>query len=242
MKKNALKFLIIVIALTLALASLGASSAQRKANSLVQTAQAQGKEDGCPLNRVDAASALDMLKIGNEHRWRGTMALRHWADERTKTANCQTPFAVVVACMDSRVPPELIFDQGLGNIFVIRVAGPVLNSDELASVEYALVNLQVKLVAVLGHTDCGAVKGAVDRAAGNYLPELLCKIEPAITYVSDSYNRRVRIDSKNKENLTRVSSANARIVASRIPTFDRLRRRVCRRRKGRCIRDGVLPR
>jgi carbonic anhydrase len=149
------------------------------------------------------------------------MAVRDWADERTKTATCQAPFAIVVACMDSRVPPELIFDQGLGQIFVIRVAGPVLNSDELASLEYAVVNLNVKLVAVIGHTDCGAVKGAVDRAGGNYLPELLCRIEPAITYVSDKYNNGVRIDSKNKEQLTRVSSANARIIASRIPTFDR---------------------
>lgn len=220
MKKTSLRTLIILIALTLALISLGASSAQRNANSFVRTAQAQGKEDGCPPNRVDAATALDILTTGNERRWRGTMAPRNWADERTKTATCQSPYAVVVACMDSRVPPELIFDQGLGNIFVIRVAGPVLNSDELASLEYALVNLNVKLVAVLGHTDCGAVKGAVDRAGGNYLPELLCKIEPAITYVSNKYNRGVRIDSKNKENLNRVSAANARIVASRIPTFD----------------------
>jgi len=121
--------------------------------------------------------------------------------------------------MDSRVPPELIFDQDLGALFVIRVAGPVLNEDELASLEYALVAKKIKFVVVLGHTDCGAVKGAVDRAAGNYLPELLCKIEPAITEVSKEYNGGVRIDSNNKENLNRVSIANARIVARRIPDF-----------------------
>jgi carbonic anhydrase len=121
--------------------------------------------------------------------------------------------------MDSRVPPELIFDQTLSNLFVIRVAGPVLNSDELASLEYALAAKNIKFVLVLGHTDCGAVKGAVERAPGNYLPELLCKIEPAITEVSNKYNGGVRIDSNNKENLTRVSIANAKIVALRIPDF-----------------------
>jgi carbonic anhydrase len=144
---------------------------------------------------------------------------RNWASARVATAICQRPFAVVVTCMDSRVPPELIFDQTLGNLFVIRVAGPVLNSDELASLEYALVKMKVKLVVVLGHTDCGAVKGAVDRAAGNYLPELLCKIEPAITEVSNKYNQGNRIDSKNPTNLNRVSIANAKIVALRIPDF-----------------------
>src|SRR6185295_12954380 len=125
----------------------------------------------------------------------------------------------VVSCMDARVPPELVFDQGLGNIFVVRVAGPVMNSDELASLEYALAIMKVKLVVVLGHTDCGAVKGAVDRAGGSHLPGLLRKIEPAVTYVSDHYNGGRRISSRNKENLTRVSIANARIVASEIPTF-----------------------
>jgi carbonic anhydrase len=124
--------------------------------------------------------------------------------------------------MDSRVPPELIFDRGLGEIFVIRVAGPVLNdtvvlnSSDLASLEYALVNLQVKLVLALGHTDCGAVKGAVERASGHYLPDLLKKIEPAIKYVSDTYNGGKPIDPKDQENLDRVSLFNARFLQDKI--------------------------
>jgi carbonic anhydrase len=211
--------LIIAIALLLALTYVGVSGAQRRAKPPVKPASPQATKSDCPPTDVDADSALTMLMTGNEHRWRGTMAVRNWAEEREKTATCQRPFAVVVSCMDSRVPPELIFDQGLGDIFVIRVAGPVMNSDELASLEYALVNMKIKRVVVLGHTDCGAVKGAVDRAGGSYLPRLLRKIEPAITYVSDHYNGGRRISSRNKENLTRVSIANSRIVASQIPTF-----------------------
>jgi len=217
--KTTLRSLIIAIALTLTLTYLGSSSAQRRANSRVKPPRPEPTKSDCLPTDVDAPSALNMLMTGNEHRWLGTMALRNWADERKATATCQHPYAVVVSCMDSRVPPELIFDQGLGNVFVIRVAAPVMNSDALASLEYALVVMKIKLVVVLGHTDCGAVKGAVDRAGGSYLPGLLRKIEPAIRYVSKRYNNRVRINSKDKENLKRVSIANSRNVAAQVRTF-----------------------
>jgi len=117
--------------------------------------------------------------------------------------------------MDSRVPPELIFDQGVGDIFVIRVAGPVLNVDELASLEYAVVNIGVRLVLVLGHTDCGAVKGAVQDATGTFLPTLLDKLEPAITDVSREFNGGTRITA-SQPNLDRVSLVNAMRVSSQI--------------------------
>ncbi|MFS8086014.1 MAG: carbonic anhydrase, partial [Acidobacteriota bacterium] len=192
MKNNALRALVIVIALTIALSSFGVPGTQLKANSQVMTAPMYVTGRLPDDKEVDAVTALKRLAEGNE-RWRATMKVRHWAEERKETAGGQHPFAVVIACMDSRVPPELIFDQGLGEIFVIRVAGPALNSDELASLEYALVYKKVKLVVVLGHTDCGAVAGAVDRAPGVYLPELLDKIEPAIRFVSDKYNGGKRI-------------------------------------------------
>ncbi len=217
MKHNALRALVIVIALALALGSLGASGA-RQTGARVKAAQAKGTQGPCPVGNeeVPADAALEKLKAGNV-RWQSKMEERNWAEERKETAECgQHPFAVVIACMDSRVPPELIFDRGLGEIFVIRVAAPVLNQDELASLEYALVKKHVKLVVVLGHTDCGAVRGAVDKEKGRYLPALLYKIEPAIRYVSVRYNGRVRITSANQKNLDRVSIANAKIVHSQI--------------------------
>jgi len=124
--------------------------------------------------------------------------------------------------MDSRVPPELIFDQGLGDLFVIRVAGPVLNNDELASLEFALRVYGVRLILVLGHTDCGAVKGAVEDATGTFLPTLLDKLEPAITVVSREYNGGTRITVSNpitpreQANLDRVSLVNAKLVSAQI--------------------------
>jgi carbonic anhydrase len=215
MKHSMLRSLIIVISLTLALSSLGASGTQRPVSPPAKKAQAQGTDPKCPPNVIDASTALTWLKQGNK-RWFNPpppMKTQNWKEQRALTAKCQRPFAVVIACMDSRVPPELIFDQGLGDIFVIRVAGPVLNDDELASLEYALgPGVEAKLVVVLGHTVCGAVKGAVDRAGGTYLPGLLYKIEPAIEFVSDTYNYGRRITSDDTKNMSRVSLKNAKIV------------------------------
>jgi carbonic anhydrase len=215
MKKNAFRALFILIGLTLALSLLSASNAQRNPRS--QTHSTQVVEGPCPPGEeVDADAALAKLKAGNL-RWQSKMEERDWSQERKETARCgQHPFAVVLACMDSRVPPELVFDRGLGDMFVIRVAGPVLNQDELASLEYALVIKHVKLVLVLGHQDCGAVKGAVDRVQGPFLPGLLRKIEPAIRFVSAKYNGGVRITSKEQKNLDRVSFVNAKFVRSQI--------------------------
>jgi carbonic anhydrase len=221
MKNSVLRVLVIVITLTLALSSFGVSRAQRTISSQVKKAQAQGTDDRCLPNDVDADSALARLKDGNK-RWFNPpppMTTRNWGLQREATAKCQRPFAVVIACMDSRVPPELIFDQGLGDLFVIRVAGPVLNRDELASLEYALSkDINVKLVIVLGHTNCGAVKGAAAGAGGRYLPELLQKIGPAVTYVRNTYNGRRPISPEDTKNLDRVSIANARFVHSAIRT------------------------
>jgi carbonic anhydrase len=216
MNHKALKPLLIIIALALALGSLGVSGAPQ-AGAEIKTAQVKATQGPCPtVDEVNADTALEKLKTGNL-RWQSKMEERNWAEERKETAECgQHPFAVVIACMDSRVPPELIFDRGLGEIFVVRVAGPVLNSDELASLEYALAKKHVKLVVVLGHTDCGAVRGAVDRVSGTYLPALFAKLEPAIRYVSDRYNGGVRITSKQQKDLDRVSIENARLVHSEI--------------------------
>lgn len=222
MKNSAFRALVILIGLTLALTLLTTSSAQRKPHS--QTHHQQGAEGPCPLveiKPVDAKTALQALRCGNL-RWQLDMQDRNWKVEREKTARSQDPFAVVLTCMDSRVPPELIFDRGLGEIFVIRVAGPVLNdavalnSSDLASLEYALVKLHVKLVVALGHTDCGAVKNAVLQTKGRYLPQLFKKIEPAIEYVSDRYNGGKPLDPKDHKNLDRVSLFNAKFVHTKI--------------------------
>ena len=218
--KDPWRSVISVITMALALSVLGTSCGQRPASgSKAEAAQPQPTSSPCPPTDVDADTAEARLKSGNL-RWKGTMQTRDWAAARMATALCQRPFAVVVSCMDSRVPPELIFDQGLGDIFIIRVAGPVLDRDQLASLEYALTKLNVKLVLVLGHTDCGAIHGAVAGERGTYLPGLFVKLEPAITYVSRNYNGGRPISPLDATNLNRVSIANGRGVANDIiPKF-----------------------
>ncbi len=248
MKHDTRTTLITLVALTFALGALAVPFRQSTADSRIISAPARVTElrpdNATPSGAAcaapgDAARALQCLKDGNL-RWQKTalcsgggcsgqtqMMPRNWPEQRRETApppstNKQHPFAVVLSCMDSRVPPELIFDQGLGDIFVIRVAGPVLNTDELASLEFALRVYGVRLILVLGHTDCGAVKGAVEDATGTFLPTLLDKLEPAITDVSNRFNDGIRITvskpitPREQANLDRVSLVNARLVSSQI--------------------------
>jgi carbonic anhydrase len=215
-KRVALRTLIVVITLALALSLLGTSTAQRKAGSRAKKAQPE-KAD-CGNTDIDGPTSLTKLVAGNR-AWQGSMMRRDWGLERRTTAMCQKPYAVVIACMDSRVPPELIFDRGLGEIFVIRVAGPVLDNDQLASLEYAVDKRKVKLVVVLGHTNCGAVQGAVAGVGGTYLPELLVKLGPAVTYVKNRYHAGQPISPLDWTTMNKVSSANAREVFQKIPDF-----------------------
>ncbi len=241
MKHDTRTTLITLVALTFALGALAVPFRQSTADSRIISAPARVTElrpdNATPSGAAcaapgDAARALQCLKDGNL-RWPKTalcsgggcsgqtqMMPQNWPEQRRETApppstNKQHPFAVVLSCMDSRVPPELIFDQGLGDIFVIRVAGPVLNTDELASLEFALRVYGVRLILVLGHTDCGAVKGAVEDATGTFLPTLLDKLEPAIIEVSREYNGGTRITA-TQPNLDRVSLVNAKLVSSQI--------------------------
>jgi carbonic anhydrase len=122
--------------------------------------------------------ALERLKAGNARFVSGAMQRRDWPAKVVATASGQFPFAAVLACMDSRAPIEIVFDQGIGDVFGVRVAGNVVNDDELGSLEYA-VKVGTKLLVVLGHTSCGAVKGALDHVSLGNLTGLLVKIRPA---------------------------------------------------------------
>ena len=141
------------------------------APSEVQTAASQAA--------MTPAQALDRLREGNARFVGNASRPRNWSAKVAATAADQFPFAAVLGCMDSRVPVEIVFDQGIGDVFTVRVAGNVVNDDELGSLEYA-VKVGSKLLVVLGHTSCGAVKGAIDNAQLGNLTGLLAKIRPAI--------------------------------------------------------------
>jgi carbonic anhydrase len=123
--------------------------------------------------------ALQQLKEGNDRFASNLTKRRDWSAKVLATANGQFPFAAILACMDSRAPVEIVFDQGLGDTFGVRVAGNVINGDELGSLEYP-VKVSTKLIVALGHTQCGAIKGAIDDVRLGNLTSLLAKIRPSV--------------------------------------------------------------
>jgi carbonic anhydrase len=125
------------------------------------------------------SAALDQLKEGNARFASNLTKKRDWSAKVLATASGQFPFAAILACMDSRAPVEIVFDQGLGDTFGIRIAGNVINDDELGSLESA-VTVGTKLIVVLGHTQCGAIKGAIDDVELGNLTALLAKIRPSV--------------------------------------------------------------
>ena len=159
------------------------------------------------------AQALDRLRAGNARFVAGTPLVRHLPDEVLATAHGQYPFAVVLSCLDSRQPADTVFGQGIGDLFSARVAGNVLNDDILGSLEFACKVAGAKLIAVVGHSNCGAIKGAVDDVQLGNLTGLLAKIKPAIDAVPDDGKPRT---SKNYAFVDQVSAANVRLVVQQI--------------------------
>ena len=128
-----------------------------------------------------------------------------------ETASGQAPFAAIFGCIDSRVPPELVFDQHLGDIFSVRIAGNFVNTDILGSLEYATKVAGAKLIVVLGHTDCGAVKGAVDHVKLGNLTATLASIRPAVLKMASAEGDHT---SKNQQFVQSVADQNAKDAAA----------------------------
>ncbi len=158
-------------------------------------------------------SALAELKAGNARFVAGQPRHHNLLADVKATAPGQFPFAVVLSCLDSRQPIEMVLDQGIGDIFSARVAGNVLNEDILGSMEFGCKASGAKLIAVIGHSNCGAVKGAVDDVDLGNLTGLLAKIKPAMDAVPAEVSPRT---SKNHEFVDDVAEANVRLVMKQI--------------------------
>ena len=163
--------------------------------------------------KISPAGALQLLKEGNKRFVSDKKASRDLLEQVRDTATGQYPFATILSCIDSRVSAELIFDQGVGDIFSVRVAGNIVNEDLLGSMEFACKLAGTRVILVLGHTSCGAVKGACDGVKLGNLTGLLAKIQPAIDSVPDDGKPRT---SKNKVFTSLVSHANVRVQMGRI--------------------------
>ncbi|OAB80357.1 carbonic anhydrase family protein [Cochleicola gelatinilyticus] len=151
--------------------------------------KAQTKET---QNQYTPQSAVEALKEGNKRFLNSTQVNRDLLNQVKDTSGGQWPFAVVLSCIDSRVPVELVFDQGIGDIFSARVAGNIVNEDLLGSIEYGCKVAGSKAVVVLGHTGCGAVKGACDDVQLGNITPLLSKIKPAVNAVTSPSNSEER--------------------------------------------------
>ncbi len=158
-------------------------------------------------------SALAELKVGNARFVAGQPLHRNLPADVKASASGQYPFAVVLSCLDSRQPIETVLDQGIGDIFSARVAGNVLNDDILASMEFGCKVSGAKLIAVIGHSNCGAIKGAIDDVELGNLTGLLAKIKPAMEVVPAEVTPRT---SKNYAFVDQVSEANVRLVMHQI--------------------------
>ena len=166
-----------------------------------------------------ADQALLRLKAGNERFRTGRSLHCDLVGQIKATAKGQAPFAAVLGCMDSRVAPELVFDQQLGDILTVRVAGNIVNTDNLGSLEYATKVLGTKLIVVLGHSECGAIKGAIDDVKLGNVTALLSNIRPAVVKVAAGDGDHT---SKNKKFVQEVADQNARDAASLLTTRSEL--------------------
>ena len=194
-----------------AVLALGAAGQQRRqagpsagvSNTIDQAQQAAMTPDG----------ALAILKDGNIRFVNGASLNRDYLSQVKATAKGQYPIAVVLSCIDSRSTPEIIFDQGIGDLFVARVAGNYETADILGSMEFATKVAGAKLIVVLGHTECGAVKGACDNVQMGNLTTVIDAIKPAAADVTDVSGER---NSKNKAFVYAVTVANVRRTVAKI--------------------------
>ena len=151
--------------------------------------------------------ALEVLQKGNERFINNLKINRNLLEQANETSDGQHPFAIILSCIDSRTSAELIFDQGLGDIFSVRIAGNIINEDILGSMEFACKVAGSKFIVVLGHTRCGAIRGACDHVEMGNLTALLSKIQPAVYEEKSVAANR---NSSNPEFVEKVAAINVK--------------------------------
>jgi carbonic anhydrase len=172
----------------------------------------QTKESQASITPDDARK---LLSEGNQRFVAGSPTGQDFAAQVAATAGGQHPFAVILSCMDSRIPTEIVFDQVIGDVFNIRIAGNIINEDILASLEFGCHVVGAPLILVLGHTACGAIKGACDHAELGHLTRMLERIHPAIecTEATPDEDR----SSANTDYVNRVALSNVKLTCEGIP-------------------------
>jgi carbonic anhydrase len=156
-------------------------------------------------SKMTPRKALEFLQEGNNRFIKNLKSNRNLLQQANDTIDGQWPFATILSCIDSRTSAELIFDQGLGDVFSVRIAGNVVNTDILGSMEFACKVAGSKLIVVLGHSKCGAVKGACDHIEMGNLTELLSKIQPAVYQEKTTKKDRTSNNAPFVENVAKIN-------------------------------------
>lgn len=160
------------------------------------------------LEEITPQDALSILLDGNQRFLNGISVNKDLLSKIELTGKQQKPFAAILSCMDSRAPVELLFDQGIGDVFSVRMAGNVISENVLGSLEYATAVAGARLIVVMGHTNCGAVKGAIDNVKMGNLTVLLDKIQPA---VQAACKHGATCNSDDKEFVDNVAELNVEL-------------------------------
>lgn len=183
-------------------------SCQQPTKPVVQTRKSQSK--------MRPARALELLKAGNDRFVKGCMVNRDLREQVSATAGGQYPYAVILSCQDSRTSSEVLFDLNKGDAFSIRIAGNIVNEDVLGGLEFSTRLMGAKLIAVIGHSRCGAITGAIDKAQLGNLTALLKRIRPAVKSTIASRPRGAPADSKDREFVEAVAKANVLLAMRQI--------------------------
>ena len=186
-------------------AGLSRSQQQPQPKTVTQTKESQAA--------MTPKQALDLLKAGNDRFVEGRLLNRDLREQAKVTSQGQFPYAVILSCQDSRTSSEILFDLNKGDAFSIRIAGNIINEDILGGMEFGVKLAGAKLIAVIGHDECGAIKGAVDNAQLGNLTTLLSKIRPAIEAIPASVQPR---NSKNKTYVEMVAKENVLLAMRQI--------------------------
>ncbi|MFT2007926.1 carbonic anhydrase family protein [Pontibacter sp. 13R65] len=165
-------------------------------------------------DQLTPAKALELLTEGNRRFVNNLKVNRNLLQQVNETSQGQHPFAIVLSCIDSRTSAELIFDQGLGDIFSVRIAGNIVNEDILGSMEFACKVAGAKLIVVLGHSNCGAIKGACDSVELGFLTGLVNKIKPSVEEIQYDGSKK----STNAEFVQLVAERNVHNMIDEIQT------------------------
>ena len=176
------------------------SCGQNKSNSQKDTYAENITAHTAVINSPE--DALAEMKIGNQRFLSGKFVNTDYKNQIEQTKTDQHPHTLILSCLDSRIPPEIIFDQGIGNIFVARVAGNIEDPNILGSMEFATKVKGTKLIIVMGHNRCGAVKGAIDNAELGNLTQLVDQIKPAIVGDTTNLDNMLNQTSKNNVKMT----------------------------------------